>query len=79
MLRHLADETNPSSSGRKYVSAKLASPTEFPTLHVAKVLFHWRSTATCRTIVEVQTSVGYAQPTVPIKTHEAVIMKVSNS
>jgi hypothetical protein len=29
--------------------------------------------------VEVQTSVGYAQPTVPIKTHEAVIMKVSNS
>jgi hypothetical protein len=33
MLRFLVDETNPTGVPRKYASAKLASPTEFPTLH----------------------------------------------
>lgn len=51
-------------------TAKLASPSEFPTLHgFPSSAFHCDLSQNGK--VEVHTSVGFAQPTVSIKSHES--------
>jgi hypothetical protein len=65
---------------RRYVSAKLASPTKFPTLRGSSPSSHWRSIVTCGTIAKSMFTLR--SPVVTLNPQYSLSsdhMKVSNS